>query len=274
MIKTTILQLFVVGSLVWSIPVYAEEQAPVNKTVQKLETAAKASFSNMEKVSEIQSGYLNQGASAVASFQLDRARCYKFIAVGGADVTDLSISVNAHGKEVASDRISSKKLVAEWCSPGRVKVNIKLTIYDGSGSYAVGVYGEKDGAAKGIEKVGGRGSDFIANRIRQLHAQFGKNRAAISPLLRSNLSTGNQKHFEIRLQGGHCYTIISSGSPSVRNLDLRLLSPGGRELNSDQSKNSYPTVETNPCIRSTGKYTITAYMFSGFGQFGLQVFSD
>jgi hypothetical protein len=274
MIKKTMLQILVIGSLVWTIVTYSEEQTPANKTIQKLENAAKASVSNMEKVGDIQSGYLNQGASAVVAVQLDRARCYKFIAVGGTGVTDLSISVNAHGKEVTSDRISGKKLIAEWCSPGRVKVKIKLTIYDGNGSYALGTYGEKDGTRRGIEKVGGRGSDFIANRIRQLHAQFGKNRAAVSPLLRGNLSTGNQKNFEIRLNAGHCYTIITAGSPSVRNLDIHLVSPNGRELNSDQSKNSYPTVETNPCVRVTGKHTIRVYMFSGFGQFGLQVFSD
>ncbi len=274
MIHKMMLQCFIAGFLVWAVPALAEEPVPVNKTVLKLEAAAKATVSNMDKVGEIQSGYLNQGASAVVAFQLDRARCYKFIAVGGKGVTDLSISVNARGKEVASDRISGAKLVAQWCSPGRVKVKIKLTIYDGSGSYAIGAYGEKDGTPRNVEKVGGNGSDFIANRIRQLHAQFGKNRTAVSPVLRSNLSTGNHKHFDIRLHGGHCYTIIASGSPSVRNLDLHLISPGGRELNRDQSKNSYPTLETEPCIRATGQYTIKAYMFSGFGQFGLQVFSD
>ncbi|MCP4197475.1 MAG: hypothetical protein GY762_10045 [Proteobacteria bacterium] len=273
--KTTIvLQLLVAGSLLWTVFARAEEPVPRNKTIQKLETTAKASAANMEKVGDIQSGYLNQGASTVVPVQLDRARCYKFIAVGGKGVTNLSLAVNAHGKEVSSDRISGAKLIAEWCSPGRVKVKINLTIYDGSGSYALGVYGAKEGSQREIEKVGGQGSDFIANRVRQLHTQFGKNRAAISPLLRGNLSTGNQKNIEIRLHAGHCYTIIAAGSPSIRNLDIRLLSPTGRELNSDQSKNSYPIVETNPCIRVAGKHTIRVYMFSGFGQFGLQVFSD
>jgi hypothetical protein len=271
---TTVLQILVVGAFLWSVPTRGEEQVPQNKTIQKLETTAKASAVNMEKVGDIQSGYLNQGTSAVVPVQLDRARCYKFIAVGGKGVTNLSLAVNAHGKEVSSDRISGTKLVAEWCSPGRVKVKIKLTIYDGSGSYALGVYGAKEGGQPDIEKVGGNGSDFIANRIRQLHTQFGRNRAVVSPLLRSNLSTGNQKNFEIRLHAGHCYTIIAAGSPSIRNLDIRLLSPNGRELSNDQSKNSYPIVETNPCIRVAGKHTVRVYMFSGFGQFGLQVFSD
>jgi hypothetical protein len=272
--STLPLQILIVGSLLWTVPTYSEEQVPLNKTIQKLENAASASASDMEKVGEIQSGFLSRGASAVVAVQLDRARCYTFIAVGGKGVTDLSISVNARGEEVTGDRISGAKLVAEWCSPGRVKVKIKLTIYDGSGSYALGVYGVKDGTPQGMEKVGGGDSDFIANRIRQLHTQFGKNRAAISPLLRGNLSTGNQKNFEIRLNAGHCYTLIASGNPSVRNLNMRLLNPGGRELNRDQSKNSYPTVETSPCIKASGKYTIRIYMFSGFGQFGLQVFSD
>ena len=95
-----------------------------------------------------------------------------------------------------------------------------------------------------------------------------------SPVLRGNLSTGNSKNYKVRLQGGHCYTIVSAGSPSVRNLDLVLVAPTGRELNRDQSKNSYPMVETDPCIRIAGEHTVRVYMYSGFGQFGLQLFTD
>ncbi len=244
------------------------------QTIKTLEKLAAQLAPDMEKLGDVQSGHLGQRESKTIEIQLDRARCYKFIAVGGQGVKDLSLTVSAHGKEVTNDRITGEKPVAEWCSEGRVKTPVKLTTYKGSGTFALGVYGEKTGAKKTAEKVGGKGTDFIANRIRQLHGQFGKGRAAISSLLKGNLSTGNEKNYKIRLNGGHCYTIISAGSPSVRNLDIILYDKAGRELQQDTSRNNFPHFNTDPCLRGGGQYTLKVRMFSGFGQFGVQVFSD
>jgi hypothetical protein len=205
---------------------------------------------------------------------LDRPRCYKFVASGGTGVTDLTLSVLADGKEVAGDRISGKQPVTQWCSPKRMRVKVKVTMYGGSGPYALGVYGAKASALAAPEKVGGKESDFIANRIRQLHAQYGGGRAALSPVHRGNLSTNNEQVFTVRLTAGHCYTVIGAGSPSVKDLDIILLDGSGNEIQKDKSKNSFPVLETKPCPTFTGKHTVKIKMIKGFGQFGAQVFSD
>ncbi|MCP4603850.1 MAG: hypothetical protein GY847_25580 [Proteobacteria bacterium] len=252
----------------------ANEGSVEDALLDKFEKASKKVARGMEKLGESHTGHLEKRASTTIDVQLDLARCYTFMAVGGKGVIDLSLTISAHGKEIAADRISGEKPAAKWCSPGRVKTEVKVTMYNGSGPFVLGVFAEKVDATANAEKVGGKENDFIANRVRQLHGQFGKGRAAISPLFRGNLSTGSEKIFKVRLTGGHCYTVISAGSPSVRNLDIVLFDPSDRELDNDDSKNSFPSLETDPCPRSGGQYRIKIRMFSGFGQFGFQVFSD
>jgi hypothetical protein len=205
---------------------------------------------------------------------LDRPRCYKFAAVGGEGVTDLSLAVLADGKEVAGDRISGKKPLVQWCAPARMRVDVKITMYGGAGPYALGVYGAKASTLAAPEKVGGKESDFIANRIRQLHAQYGKGRAALTPVHRGNLSTNSEQVFKVRLTAGHCYTVIVAGNPSAKDLDIIVLDGSGREIQKDKSKNNFPVLDTDPCPTFTGKHTIKIKMIKGFGQFGAQVFSD
>jgi hypothetical protein len=254
--------------------VFAQEAPGDEALAEKLKKTAEISANNMEMVGEPQFGVLDKRGTTSIEIQLDKARCYTFVVVGDTGVTDLSLTINAYDKEVASDRISGKQPLVKWCAPGRVKVEAKLTMYSGSGSYALGVYGEHQEAPTGAERVGGNGSDFISNRIRQLHGQFGKGRAAITPVFRGNLSTGNDQIFKVRLKAEHCYTIVSAGSPSVRNLDITLIDENGTELAKDKKTNNFPTVDTEPCLRAAGQYKIKVNMFSGFGQFGLQVFSD
>ncbi|MDJ0764886.1 MAG: hypothetical protein QNJ97_18030 [Myxococcota bacterium] len=142
------------------------------------------------------------------------------------------------------------------------------------GAVTLGMPADTTGSPKGQETAGGHATDFIANKIRQLHQTSGDGRVPVSPVLKGKLSTGNRKIFEIRLKAGHCYTIIGVGSPSVRDINISLLAPGGREVQRDTTKNNTPIVKTDPCIRASGQYKILVKMFSGFGQFGLQVFSN
>ena len=90
--KTTVIGLLVVAALMGSAMSSGSEKDPQKSAVQRLETAAKAEADDMEIMGEAHSGYLDQGASTTISVQLDRARCYSFIAVGSSGVADLSTS--------------------------------------------------------------------------------------------------------------------------------------------------------------------------------------
>jgi hypothetical protein len=236
--------------------------------------AAGRSFGpGMEPAGEPHVGQLGHRETETVEMELDGAHCYKFVAVGGPGVTDLNMWLLVDGAEVGSDRISGMRPVVEWCAPGRTRAAVKLSMYGGSGAYALGAFGAPAPGSKATEKVGGAETDFVANRIRQLHAQVGKGRAASSPVLRGNLATGDEQVFKVHMVGGHCYTLIAAGAPSVRDLNLLLLDRG-REIQSDRTTDNFPSFDTSPCPAFTGEYLVKVRVFSGSGQFGLQVFSD
>jgi hypothetical protein len=188
-------------------------------------------------------------------------------------VQDLTLTVEVGGQEVASDRISGVSPAAQWCAPGRTAATIKVAMYGGSGAFAVGVYAAQRAAAT-PEKVGGADSDFIANRLRQLHAQFGKGRAAVNQVVRGNLATNGEQVFNAKLTAGHCYTIIGAGAPSVKDLDIVLFDQAGTELQKDPTHDGFAVMDTSPCPRFTGTYVVKIRVTKGAGQFGAQVFSD
>ena len=117
-------------------------------------------------------------------------------------------------------------------------------------------------------------ADFIANRFRQLHAQYGEGRAAVTQIVRGNLATSGDQVFNAKLTAGHCYTIVAAGAPSVKDLDIVLLDQSRSELQKDTTHDGFAVMDTSPCPRFTGTYVVKIRVSKGAGQFGAQVFSD
>jgi len=205
---------------------------------------------------------------------LEGARCYRFLAAGDQGIGGITLTVNDGDEEVAGDRISGNRPVIHWCAPRRIRVQVKALVTGGSGAVAMGVLSSQAAALHAPERVGGTETDFIANRLRQIHAQQGKGRAAITGVMRGNLGTTAEQVFEVRLNAGRCYTVIAVGSPSVRNIDISLLDREGREIQKDDTAHGFSVLDTSPCPSFTGQYGIRIRMTRGAGHFGVQVFSD
>jgi hypothetical protein len=263
----------------YALRLYAESQDAGNASEQEaavalaLDEIAAQAAAGFEPLGNPYVGTLGHRNAATFDVTLSEARCYKFLGAGGAGVQDLTLTVEVDGQEVASDRISGVRPAAQWCAPGLTAATIKVAIYGGSGAFAVGVYAAQRAAAA-PEKVGGADSDFIANRIRQLHAQFGKGRAAVNQVVRGNLATNSEQVFNVKLTVGHCYTIIGAGAPSVKDLDVVLLDQSRAELQKDPTHDGFAVMDTSPCPRFTGTYLVKIRVSKGAGQFGAQVFSD
>jgi hypothetical protein len=247
-----------------------EQEAAVALALDEIAARAAAGF---ERLGDPIVGTLGHRNAATFDVTLPEARCYKFLGAGGAGVQDLTLTVEVDGAEVAADRISGGSPAAQWCAPGRTAARVKLSMYGGAGAFAVGVYAAK-AAAAAPEKVGGAEVDFIANRIRQLHAQLGKGRAAVTQVVRGNLATNGEQVFNAKLVAGHCYTIVAAGAPSVKDLDVALLDQSRSELQKDATHEGFAVMDTAPCPRFTGTYVVKVRAAKGAGQFGAQVFSD
>ena len=263
----------------YSLQLYAESRGAGSASDQEaavalaLDAMATRTAAGLEPLGDPYVGTLGHRNAATFDVTLPESRCYKFLGAGGAGVTDLTLTIEVGGKEVAADRISGVHPVAQWCAPGRTAATIKVAMYGGAGAFAVGVYAAQRAVAA-PEKVGGAEVDFIGNRLRQLHAQFGKGRAAVTQVVRGNLATNGDQVFNAKLTAGHCYTIIAAGAPSVKDLDVVLLDKAGAELQKDAANGGFVVMDTSPCPRFTGTYVVKIRATKGAGQFGAQVFSD
>jgi hypothetical protein len=242
-----------------------------DKVVRKLEQSLLKGEPNTERVGETLSGYLEQHRSREATVPLEDGSCYKFVAAGAPDAANLSLDLTIGGKEVARDRISGKRPVMRWCAAESRNAVVRVSMYDGEGVFVLLVLREKKGTGA-APKVGGDGSDFIATRVRQLHAQFAKDQKAHSPFFQGNLAAGEAFDTTVRLEAGRCYTVLASGSPTVRDLNIAVRDPVGATVAEDKTHNSYPVIDSGLCPSAGGAYTLTVKMAQGAGPFGVQVF--
>jgi hypothetical protein len=267
------------GQYAFGVFARAEGAKPLLSQQESAALAALARFAEeasagMEPVGEPHAALVGHRQSETVEVLLERARCYKFLAAADPGVGAIVMSVSHDGQEVAADRISGARPIAQWCAPTRTRVQVKLLVTGGSGGLALGVFGAKAAAFATPEKVGGSESDFIANRLRQIHAQYGKGRAAVTGVMRGNLGTAAEQVFDIRLTAGHCYTAIAVGSPSIKDIDIAILDRSGREIHKDGTSAGFSVLDTSPCPSFTGKHTLKIRVSRGLGQFGAQVFSD
>ena len=116
------------------------------------------------------------------------------------------------------------------------------------------------------------GGDFLQNRMNEIYARFGQGRQPVSPLFRGNLATGQTQDSSVTLMAGHCYTLIGVGAATVTDLDLFLFDQNGTQVAQDQATDNFPIVTNCPPVG--GAYRVQAKMFTGSGEFGLQVFGS
>ncbi len=116
------------------------------------------------------------------------------------------------------------------------------------------------------------GGDFLQNRMNEIYGRFGQGRQPVSQLFRGNLGTQQTQDFSVTITSGHCYTLIGVGTASVTDLDLFLFDQNGTQVAQDQATDNFPIVSACPSL--SGAYRVQAKMFTGSGEFGIQVFGS
>lgn len=86
------------------------------------------------------------------------------------------------------------------------------------------------------------------------------------------LGRGDSRSYTITLTAGDCYTIAAFGGAGVRDLDIYLVSPAGRELARDVALDSRPIANT--CVQESGTYRVRILMYDGRGPYTYQVYRN
>jgi hypothetical protein len=252
-----------------------EKSNTVDQTVPDgLKEALAKRFPNANILGEVHTAYLAKRKSVTFDLQLDRARCYEFAVTGEPGAIDLSLVLTVGDREVASDRLSGGNPAVRWCAPGKTDIKATIAMYEGNGRIAFAHFAEKPMHKGAPPEVGGIQRDLLANRIRQIYARFGKERTAITTLLRGNLASGETHRFPVQLGNGRCFTVISVATPSVRRMAIALLSKEGDKIMKDRLKSGFSVFEPKPCPKEDGEFVVEVTMLKGEGLFGVQIFTD
>lgn len=247
-----------------------------------LDRAATRYAPGMTRDGEVVTSRLAEAEDLAREVRLEGGMCYRFIAVGGAGVGDLELQVLQGSSEVARDTAPASEAVASYCATVDTPVRVRLRMARGAGEVAWAGYsgGRQHGLrrpgteAAPVVPVGGTGDDYLARQLRSLHGRAGDGRRGASDVMRAELRTSEDRSFPVRLEAGRCYTIIAVGAPSVRDVDLYLLDPSGMEVDSDTGPDNHAVIQTSPCPRWTGNYTVRLRVFSGYGHVAVQAFGN
>jgi hypothetical protein len=225
---------------------------------------------------------MEQGEQMSRDLRLEGGMCYRVIAVGGEGVEDLEIQMLQGSSQVAGDNAVASEAVASYCATSVMPVRLRLRMASGAGEVAYSIFtgGSQHGVRRPGEPatatfpVGGEGDDYLARQIRSHHGRVGQGRRGASEVFRASLRTSQERSFAIPLEAGRCYTFVAVGSPSVRDLDLYFLDPNGMELASETGPENHAVLETSPCPRWSGTYTLRLRAFAGYGQIAVQAFGN
>ena len=201
--------------------------------------------------------------------------CYRVIAVAGDGAEDISLALFQDGIEKARDQLSGKRPSVDWCVAETGRLEADITMYEGDGAFAVFVFQRKDtptAPAKKIRKAGGDGSDFIANRIRQLAPHFARGRRPITEVLRGNISKEEALRIPVTLSG-KCITVVAAQAPSLLSLDIRLEREGGPLPGHLNAAAGYAIFVPETCPPK-GAYEVVFRPTRGNGDVGAQLFSQ
>ncbi len=247
-----------------------------------LERAAARYAPGMNRSDEPVRARMAQGENLNREIRLEGGMCYRFVAVGGEGVQDLSMTLHQGSSEVARDVAEASEAVASYCATAETPVRLRIGMARGAGEIAWALFsgGRQHGVrtpgseATPAVPIGGDEQDFLARQIRSRHGRDGQGRRGASDVMRANLRTSQDRNFPVRLEAGRCYTFIAVGTPSVRDLDLYLLDPSGMEIDSETGPDSHAVLETDPCPRWSGTYTLRLRVFAGYGQVAVQAFGN
>jgi len=122
------------------------------------------------------------------------------------------------------------------------------------------------------------GGDFIGSQMTMRQQQFATNMQPVMPLTRGTLAQGSHQDYAVTITPGRCYRIIGVGGVGVTDLDLKLFDPAGTMVDQDIATDNYPVIGLNNqhplCPQTGGSYRLQVVMFSGGGEFGVQVFGS
>ena len=200
-------------------------------------------------------------------------QCYRVVAVGDPPATEIEVSISdAKGAPVASVKGKLEVALPEaktLCPKASGTYSVAVRPIGGASRVAWQLMGGANPELEARFPVGGKGNQLVATRMRDVH----RNQAAKAPVMAfetGELGTAEVHTSTFDVVGGQCYLAVAAGVPSLRALDLEVVDQRGHTVAKSQEQNSISLLKV--CAELSGRWTLHAKAFKGYGSFGVQVF--
>jgi hypothetical protein len=253
--------------------------------LDRLASLVRASSGGMSPLTAPAREVLVQGQRVERDVTLVPGRCYRVIVAAEDGVMDVDLALRAPGaradETVQTDgtpvALATLGVIRPLCPALPGTYRLALTLVAGTGAFAWQLLGSVDAPAQvaaatpgATFRVGGAGSDFVAQRLRARHAAVGEGREAVTDARVGQLRTSESREEEVRVEGGRCYVVLGAGAPSAAELDLLVRDALGNELARDAERDAAPRARF--CPLTSGPVRVVVRMARGYGAFGVQVF--
>jgi len=218
----------------------------------------------------------NMPENGMVAYAIDTTMgaCYAAVALG-SDNTDLDmVMLDPSGATVAHDVRTDAHPWISFCAAQGGRHIARLQMARGTGSYYYALYAGPAGRQVDLSAVFGgaviatqstAGAGLLEN-ARLLDADMrARGYESYGEPSTGELGASDTRDFPISLEGGKCYAVLAVGDSGVRDLDLLLLDPQGREIDRDVEQDARPIVRV--CPQTSGDYAIRVSMANGQGSF-------
>jgi len=200
-------------------------------------------------------------------------QCYRLLAVSESPSTEIELTLaDAKGAVQSSGRAKSDLRVpatASFCPTTGGAHTVTVRALAGTSRVSWQLLGETNPELGARFPVGGTGNELVATRMRDIHRNQGA-KAPVMAFESGQLGTAEVHTSSFDVVGGRCYLAVAEGVPSLRELSLELADHRGHTVARSQEQSSINMLRF--CADLSGRWTVRAKAFKGYGAFGVQVF--
>jgi hypothetical protein len=243
----------------------AQPAAGTESLTARLEQLAGEYAAGGTAAGSARSGELGEGQEKRIGLQLDGGKCYVFIAVGEAALSDLDLALESGGERLGEDTQPDNFPVVRACSPVSVRVEIVLTATRGAGAYVLGYYAvPADGGAAAAAQ------DELVTQLGQLATEQAAGAALEGDVFRGRLVEEEVAALSRALVGGRCYTLLAVGGAGLVELQVSA-SAGAQRLGDDVLAGPTAAVPEF-CPATDAPVTVRVTARRGGGEFAFAVY--
>jgi hypothetical protein len=209
------------GDLVYAVYKVEAKKAPAKSEVgSRMKVLAVKNVPGAKLIAVPTTAMLGKGKSFSLTVSVEEQACYKFIAVGGSGVDDISLQVKSKAQVVTQDDSTGDHPVVEYCPSKSGKVVVSFTAAQGQGMVLASAFeAPASTILVGVTDV----QTALDKRLEAEAEIYAPDMNMVGVIKKGDIVNKKPLWFDVLLSKGVCYKFIAVGGAGINDLDVALL---------------------------------------------------